>query len=328
MKFIDYYEVLGVPRTATEKEIKAAYRKLARQHHPDLHQGEAKRQAEEKFKQINEAYEVLSDPEKRAKYDRLGANWRAGQDFEPPPDMSGFDFRAAGIDDLGGFSDFFATLFGQDFMGFRSGARTERGPRKGEDVEAEITLSIEELVAGAEKEIRISSPAVCAACDGRRITSQGICRSCGGLGVIEEGRPVKVKIPPRLYPGAVIRLKGLGGKGTGGGPAGDLYLHVQVSPHPVWKVVNQFDLETELTIYPEQAVLGDKVSVPTPEGLVQVKIPPGIRSGRKLRLKDRGLRRRNGTYGDLYIRINIDLPPQQTDKEVELYKQIFALRNH
>ncbi|NMC32929.1 MAG: J domain-containing protein [Veillonellaceae bacterium] len=304
MKYIDYYEALGVSRTATEKEIKSAYRKLARQHHPDLHQGDAKKAAEEKFKIINEAYEVLGDPEKRAKYDRLGMNWQSGQDFQPGPDMGGFDFRNVNINgqDLHGFSDFFASLFGQDLFG-RRGARTERqrGPIPGEDVEAEINLLVEELYNGGEKDIQIQT---------------------GG-----SSKTVKVKIPPRIYPGAVLRLKGLGGAGYGGGGTGDLLLRLNALPHPIWRIENQVDVETDLTIYPEQAVVGDKVSVPTPAGLIQLKIPAGIHNGQKLRLKDKGLKRKNGSFGDMFVRVKIDTPLEQSAEEVELYQKIFELRN-
>ena len=305
MKYIDYYEALGVPRTATEKEIKSAYRKLARQHHPDLHQGDAKKAAEEKFKTINEAYEVLSDPEKRAKYDRLGMNWQAGQDFQPGPDMGGFDFRNVNINgqDLHGFSDFFASMFGgQDIFG-RRGARTERqrGPLRGEDIEADINLLVEELYNGGEKDIQIQA---------------------GGA-----TKTVKVKIPPRIYPGAVLRLKGLGGSGYGGGGTGDLLLRLNVLPHPIWRIEDQVDVETNLTIYPEQAVVGDKVSVPTPDGMIQLKIPAGIHNGQKMRLKDKGLKRKNGTLGDMFVRVKIDTPLDQSAEEIELYQKIFELRN-
>ena len=304
MKYIDYYEALGVSRTATEEEIKSAYRKLARQHHPDLHQGDAKKAAEEKFKIINEAYEVLGDPEKRAKYDRLGMNWQSGQDFQPGPDMGGFDFHNVNINgqDLHGFSDFFASLFGQDLFG-RSGARTERqrGPIPGEDVEAEINLLVEELYNGGEKEIQIQT---------------------GG-----SSKTVKVKIPPRIYPGAVLRLKVLGGAGYGGGGTGDLLLRLNALPHPIWRIENQVDVETDLTIYPEQAVVGDKVSVPTPAGLIQLKIPAGIHNGQKMRLKDKGMKRKNGSFGDMFVRAKIDTPLEQSAEELELYQKIFELRN-
>ncbi len=307
MKFIDYYEVLGVPKTATEKEIKTVYRRLAKEHHPDLHQGDAKKAAEEKFKLISEAYEVLGDPEKRAKYDQLGRNWQNGQDFQPPPDMSGARYQHVDLDDLSDFSDFFSTLFGQEFAGSRGRSRQSFqhdpfGQRefKGSTVEAEIGLSIEDLMNGAEKEIQIDT--------GHNL------------------RTVKVKIPAKSAPGTILRLKGLGGRGTGG-QAGDLLLHIQALPHSTWRLTDQFDLEGDLTIYPEQAVLGDKVSVPTPDGMIQVKIKPGIRSGQKLRLKDRGFKRKNGTLGDLFIKIRIDLPATQSEAEIGLYKKIFELRN-
>jgi curved DNA-binding protein len=308
MKFIDYYKALGVPKTASDKEIKTVYRRLAKEHHPDLHQGDAKKAAEEKFKLISEAYEVLGDPEKRAKYDQLGGSWRNGQDFQPPPDMSGAGYQHVNMEDLSDFSDFFSTLFGQDFSGGpRSRARhsyqqSPFGQRefKGETIEAEINLSVEDLMSGAEKEIQIDS----------------------GYNV----KTVKVKIPAKSAPGTILRLKGLGGKGTGG-QAGDLHLHIQALPHSIWRVVDQFDLEGDLTIYPDQAVLGDKVSVPTPDGMIQLKIKPGIHSGQKLRLKDRGFKRKNGTTGDLFVKIRIDLPMTQSAAEIELYKKIFELRN-
>ena len=305
MKYIDYYEALGVPRTATEKEIKSAYRKLARQHHPDLHQGGAKKAAEEKFKTINEAYEVLSDTDKRAKYDQLGMNWQSGQDFQPGPDMGGFDFRNVNVNgqDMHGFSDFFASMFGQDIFGGRRGGRQDRqrGPIRGEDIEAEIKLLVEELYNGGEKDIQIQA---------------------GG-----ESKTVKVKIPPRIYPGAVLRLKGLGGAGHGGAASGDLMLHLNAMPHPIWRIVDQVDIEADLTIYPEQAVVGDKVSVSIPDGMVQLKIPAGIHNGQKMRLKDKGLKRKNGTLGDMFVRVRIDTPLEQTPEEVELYKKIFEIRN-
>jgi curved DNA-binding protein len=308
MKFIDYYQTLGVSKAATDKEIKTVYRRLAKEHHPDLHQGDAKKAAEEKFKLISEAYEVLGDPEKRAKYDQLGGSWHNGQDFQPPPDMSGGRYQHVDMEDLSDFSDFFSSLFGQDFSGAPRGRtrpsyqHSPFGPReyKGETIEAEISLSIEELMGGTEKEIQIN--------------------------IGDNVRKVKVRIPAKSSPGTILRLKGLGGRGMDG-QAGDLHLHIQASPHSIWRVVDQFDLEGDLTIYPEQAVLGDKVSVPTPDGMIQVKIKAGIHSGQKLRLKDRGFKRKNGTVGDLFIKIRIDLPARQSEAEIELYQKIFDLRN-
>jgi len=331
MKFIDYYEVLGVPKTATDKEIKTAYRKLARQYHPDVQKADGKKASEEKFKEINEAYEVLGDAENRAKYDKLGQNWRMGQEFQPPPENAGYQtYHMDGMDDFG-FSDFFSSIFGQEFSkqqaGYANGYRTGHRSYKGEDVEVEISLAIEELMAGTEKDIQISLPALCTACEGRRFSNRGVCSTCGGAGVTDEHKKLKVKIPSKSYPGTILRLKGLGGKGTNEGPNGDLYLHVQARSHSTWRVINQVDLEGDLLIHPEQAVLGDEVSMQTPDGMVQVKIQPGIRSAQKLRLKNRGFKGKNGTLGDLYIKVYIDIPRNQSPKEIELYKQIFALRN-
>ncbi|EIW20350.1 MULTISPECIES: DnaJ C-terminal domain-containing protein [Pelosinus] len=330
MKFIDYYEVLGVPKTATDKEIKTAYRKLARQYHPDVQKGKEKKEAEEKFKQINEAYEVLGDASKREKYDTLGENWRMGQEFQPPPNASGYQtYHMDGMDGFG-FSDFFSSIFGQEFSRQSDGygrSYQARQPRyEGDDVEATISLTVEELMTGAEKEIQIHVPVICAACEGQRFTSRGVCTACKGAGVIEEHKKLKVKIPGKSYPGTVLRLKGMGGKGSNNGANGDLYLHAEMKPHSNWRVVNQIDLEGDLTIYPEQAVLGDLVSVHTPSGIVEVKIQPGTHSGQKLRLKDRGFKK-NATLGDLYIKIQIDIPRNQRKEELELYKQIFALRH-
>ncbi|SFM12644.1 DnaJ C-terminal domain-containing protein [Pelosinus propionicus] len=329
MKFIDYYEVLGVPKTATDKEIKTAYRKLARQYHPDVQKGKEKKEAEEKFKEINEAYEVLGDASNREKYDKLGKNWRMGQEFQPPPNAGYQTYHMDGMDDFG-FSDFFSSIFGQEFSSRRGGYGRDyeaKQPRyEGDDVEATISLTMEELMAGAEKEVQIDVPVICAACGGQRFTSRGICSTCKGAGSTEEHKKLKVKIPGKSYPGTILRLKGMGGKGSNAGSNGDLYLHAAMKSQSNWRVINQIDVEGDLTIYPEQAVLGDLVSVRTPSGIVEVKIQPGTGSGQKLRLKDRGFKK-NATLGDLYIKIQIDVPRDQKKEEIELYKQIYALRH-
>ncbi|SDE38874.1 DnaJ domain-containing protein [Sporomusa acidovorans] len=263
MQYIDYYETLGVAKTASAKEIKQAYRKLARKHHPDLHQGDARKNAEEEFKRINEAYEVLSDPDKRAKYDKLGMNWRAGDEVHFDPDTGqGYTYYQSGNFDNSGFafSNFFSSIFGQDFArGQHSGRRANTANSKGEDIDAELSITIEELIHGVDKEIHLSSPQVCPTCQGQRFSEQGVCPACHGAGVIEETKNVKVKVPSGLYPGAALRLKGLGGKGYGSGAAGDLFLHLQVMESALWQV-NGSDLETEFTLYPEQAVLGDSIN--------------------------------------------------------------------
>jgi len=322
----DYYQILGVDRKSTEKEIKAAYRKLARKHHPDLHTGKQKKEAEEKFKQINEAYEVLSDPEKRAKYDRLGANWQAGQDFRPPPDMEGVHFYTAGEGGFeGGFSDFFETIFGRRPSGRAAGTAYRRAPVRGRDIESELEISLEEAYRGGDKSIQLSAQEICAECGGDGQSQKGFCPRCGGTGVTAAVRTLAVKIPPGIHDGSRIRLKGQGGEGHAGGERGDLYLKVRILPHPVFSLQGS-DLETAVTLRPEQAVLGAKVSVPTLDGPVLVTVPAGTRAGRRLRIRGKGLPHKDGGRGDQYVRVVIDVPEHLTKEERDLYQRLAALK--
>ncbi|MDD4239470.1 MAG: J domain-containing protein [Desulfotomaculaceae bacterium] len=322
VSFQDYYEILGVSRTAADKEIKSAYRKLARKWHPDLHTGKDKDAAEEKIKKINEAYEVLSDKEKREKYDRLGANWRAGDDFQPPPDTEGFHFYTGGDAGASGFSDFFETIFGGGFG--RSTRTARRGPVQGQDVESELELTLEEAYRGGQKSLQLSARELCQACGGQGRDDRSFCPRCGGTGVISNTKTLAVKIPAGVADGSRIRLKGQGGEGLNGGGRGDLYLKVRILPHPLYKVQGN-DLETGVTLWPEQAALGAQVSVPTLDGPVLMKVPAGARAGKRLRLRGKGLPHKGGR-GDEYVIIKIDIPEQLTAEEEKLYQQLAALR--
>jgi curved DNA-binding protein len=327
IKYQDYYQILGVNRNATEKEIKVAYRKLARKYHPDLFTGQEKKEAEEKFKQINEAYEVLSNPEKRAKYDHLGTNWQAGQDFQPPPDMEGVRFYTTdGINFESGFSDFFEFLFGGDAP-FRHTATTRRYRRviPGQDVTSGINLTLEEAYRGSQKSLQVSSQEICSVCGGTGSKGRGFCSRGGGTGTIPNVKNLEVKIPPGTLEGSRIRLRGQGGEGSGGGARGDLYLKVHLLPHPVFKVQGS-DIETEVILFPEQAVLGSKIAVPTLDGEVIMKVPPETRAGTRLRLKGKGLPRKEGGRGDEYVRLVIDLPKHFTKEETKLYRQLAEIR--
>jgi curved DNA-binding protein len=290
VKFRDYYEVLGVPRMASAAEIKRVYRQLARKHHPDLQPSAERAKAAERFKEINEAYEVLSDADKRAKYDALGANWKSGMDFAPPPGADARGWEAASAENLDDVSDFFASLFG------RSGGRTGRGGVRitmpGHDVEAELPVTLDDLLRGGKRRIEF-----------------------GG------GKSLDVEIPIGVRDGVVLRLAGQGGPGTNGGPAGDVYLHARMVPHPRYRVAGD-DLEMELLIWPWQAVLGADVRVDTPDGAVTLTVPAGTQNGRRLRLRGRGLPRAAGTRGDLYAAVRIVVPERLSSAEREAYEAL------
>jgi curved DNA-binding protein len=294
VKFRDYYEVLGVPRSATPQEIKKVYRQLARKHHPDLQPAAERAQAAERFKEINEAYEVLSDPDKRAKYDALGANWKGGMDFTPPPGAAGRGAEGFSAEDLGDFSDFFASIFGQ--TGGRTGGRAGRGNVRitmpGADIEAELPVTLDDLLRGGKRRIQLA-----------------------------EGRAVDVEIPIGVRDGVVLRLAGQGGPGVNGGPAGDLYLHLRLAPHPRYRVAGD-DLEMDLPLWPWQTVLGAEVRVDTPEGAVTLTVPPGTQNGRRLRLRGRGLPRGDGSRGDLYAVVRIVVPERPSPAEREAYEAL------
>ncbi len=317
MKFVDYYQVLGVERGASQAEISKAYKKLARKYHPDLNKNPG---AEAKFKEINEANEVLKDPETRKRYDTLGANWKHGAPFEAPPGWSGappgwevhYDVggnSGGGGGGFGGFSDFFESLFGgrggrrsaggpgldlNDILG-GGFARQARGASAGQDVESAITVELEDVVRGGRKAIEVSGP--------------------GGT------RRLEVKIPQGIRDGEKIRLAGQGMPGPGRGPGGDLYLTVHLAPHSTFRVEGD-DLVARVPVSAWDAALGGRVRVPTLDGEVQMTLPPGQSSGQRLRLRGKGLPRRAGGSGDLYAELQITVPRTLSREQEELFKKL------
>lgn len=310
MEFKDYYELMGVKRDATQDEIKRAYRKLARKYHPDVSKAA---DAEERFKEVGEAYEVLKDPEKRAAYDQLGANWKAGQDFNAPPDWdAGFEFSGGGYTggfadgaDAGAYSDFFESLFGQGFRSAASGgAYRQQGGfhARGSDHHAKVFIDLEDALNGATRSFSLHVP---------EVDAQGH--------VTTKERVLKVTIPKGVKQGQHIRLAGQGNPGMGEGPAGDLYLEIEFNPHSIYRVEGR-DVYLDVPVTPWEAALGASIQVPTPAGPVDMKIKAGAASGNKLRLKGRGIPGKPA--GDLYVILDIALPPATTEAAKTLYRDM------
>lgn len=336
-KFQDYYQILGIERSATQDDVQRAYRTLARKFHPDVNKEPG---AEQRFKEIGEAYEVLKDPAKRSRYDALGSNWRAGEEFRPPP---GWRTRApggsggtggVGTGGAGGFSDFFESIFGGEWGGGGSsggfdveefirsaggGASAGRGgggggpggrgratrPRAGADHEAELTITLAEAVRGGIRQINVAS-------------SDG-----------EPSHSYDVKIPPGVTHGSVIRLSGQGGPGRQGGSPGDLLLKIRIAPDPRFRIERDHDLATVVKLTPAEAALGAKVEVPIidaaaggGDGRVILTIPPGSQSGQRLRIRGHGLTKRSGDRGDLFAELRIVVPHTLSDEERAAYEQL------
>ncbi|MFA5082855.1 MAG: DnaJ C-terminal domain-containing protein [Hydrogenophilaceae bacterium] len=296
MKFKDYYETFGLPRSATQDEIKRAYRKLARKYHPDVSKDA---DAEARFKELGEAYAVLKDPEKRAAYDQMGSQWQAGQDFQPPPGWdTGFEFsgRDPGVGDGMDHSDFFEALFGRH-------ARAARRPGmhgRGEDHHAKVLIDLEDAYRGGQRSISLRVPAL----DGQ-----------GHVGMRE--RRLDVSIPKGIRAGQHLRLAGQGEPGLGDGPAGDLYLEIGFNPHPRFRVDGR-DVYLDLPLAPWEAALGCSLAVPMPDGSVQLTVPAGTAAGRPLRLKGKGIP--GNPPGDLYVVPVVVLPPAVSESEKEAYR--------
>lgn len=305
--FKNYYEILGVDRKATEKEIKAAYRKMARKHHPDLHAKNEKAAAEEKFKEINEAYTVLGDAQKRAQYDQLGESGHSGQGRQTPPEAGGYERTSWGEADSDGFSDFFESLFGRARPGSARGGFGQERNVPGQDLESEIELTLEEAYHGGRKTLQFSY------------------RDSSGAGSATSVKTLEVNIPPLVREGNKIRLKGQGASGSTSGAAGDLLLTVRVLPHACFTLVGSH-LEVVLKIKPEQAVLGCQMPVPTLDGEVTVTVPPMSHNGQKLRLGSKGWPGKDGKRGDEYVILTIDIPRTLGTAEKEIYQRLADLR--
>jgi curved DNA-binding protein len=308
MEYRDYYQAMGVPRTATAEEIKTAYRRLARKYHPDVSK---EPNAEEKFKEVQEAYEVLKDPEKRAAYDQLGAQWKQGEQFRPPPDWgSGFEFRGGAGEgpesyqfefgrDGHGFSDFFSSLFGGGAGGpFAQGGRA----RGGRDHHARLDIDLEEAFQGGTRTLELKRP---------QVTSDG------HLELVTHA--VRVTIPAGVTDGQLIRLSGQGEPSASGGAAGDLYLEVHVRPHRLYHLSGR-DVTLTLPVAPWEAALGASVTTPTLGGAVELRIPSGSQADAKLRLRGRGLP--GQPPGDQYVVLKIALPPANSAEARALYEQM------
>ena len=356
MEYKDYYKILGVERKATQAEIKSAYRKLAKKYHPDVNKTP---EASAKFKDINEAFEVLGDKDKRQRYDSLGSNWQAGANYTPPPGFENFGFGGFGnggtqyqyntsgvnFEDLGGFSDFFNSLFGGGFTsassrssqrgssafyedlggGFSSRSRTGSKSRASQsnvnlDITQDIKVSAKDIFAQKPVSVKINNLEKCTQCSG----VGSMCPQCNGTGFVTFSKTLNVKIPPEVKEGQKIRLKGEGKTGSGN-VKGDLYLVVKFADKNY--IINGSDLTKTIEITPAQAVIGTKKEIETLHGNINIKIPPRTACGAVLRLKELGLPKKSGGYGNLNVKINLAVPKNLTDDEIKLYEQLMELEN-
>ena len=319
----DFYQVLGVPKNASEKDIKQAYRKLARKLHPDVNPGD--KSAEPRFKEINQAYEVLSDPEKRKKYDQFGENWQHAEQFARAggqQQQTYWDFGKKGAQfdsgDMGG-AEGFGTIFDSILHDF--GGRASRRPRRGQDFEQPVEVTLEEAYRGTTRMLEMQAEEPCPTCRGKG------CQTCGGAGAVLRPRRLEIKIPPGVKDGSRVRIAGKGGAGHIGGEAGDIYLIVSVEPDSRFQRTED-DLHVEVPIHLADAILGGETEVPTLEGKrLALKIPPETQNGKVFRLAGQGMPRLgNNTRGDLYAKVKVVLPTRLSQKEKELFQQLKGLR--
>ncbi|MBN1160579.1 MAG: DnaJ domain-containing protein [Dehalococcoidales bacterium] len=326
----NYYDILGINKSGTDKEIKQAYRRLARKYHPDVNPGD--KSAEAKFKEVNAAFEVLSDKEKRRKYDKYGDKWQYADQLDEAARQQaqyrqyttgdGTSFHFGG--DIGGMDSLFDELFG----GSRSRGFSRRSqPRRGQDLETNVEVTLEEAFSGSSRMINLQGEKPCPTCHGTGQIQNLACSTCRGAGMIADIKRLEVKIPAGVNTGSRVRISGKGQPGYGNGPSGDFYLNVTVAPHPVFKRQGD-DLTTDISVPLTVAALGGEVQVPTLKGgKLALKIPPETQNGRILRLGGQGMPHLSkSTRGDLKARVNIVLPTNLTEKEKELFRQLGQLR--
>ena len=332
----DFYEVLGVKRDSSEKDIRSAYRKLARKHHPDVNPGDAKSEAT--FKEINAAYEVLKDPEKRKKYDKYGDRWEMADQIEEMQRQRGAGdfFRQAGgarrtstdgIDfeefDLGGsdLGDLFGGIFGRG----RGGRQAQARPRKGDDLEHPVEITLEEAFSGTTRLIQMQVPETCMTCSGTGRLAEQPCPTCEGLGSLIKTKRLEVKVPAGVDTGQRVRIAGQGHPGSGGGQQGDMILLVTVQPHARFERKGA-DVYVDVAVPYLDAILGGEVQVPTLKGTrLQLKVPAGTQNGRQIRLAGQGMPRGGGAAGDLYARVRVQLPTVLSERERQLFEELRAI---
>jgi len=335
MNYKDYYQILGVPKNAAEKDIKSAYRKLAKKWHPDANPNNQK-EAEEKFKDLQEAYEVLGDSDKRRKYDVLGSNWKEAasqadqqrryRNAQSETFQYDFgDFGGAGGAGPSGFSGFFDMFFSG--VGRRTTAQSTGFAQRGQDLETTIELSLRDIYDGGKKSISLQLEDVCPRCRGTGTERGTLCPQCHGTGRLLTTKKFEVTVPRGIREGQRIRLAGQGGAGIGGGPNGDLYLIVKLADDPTYKRKGD-DLYVDMPVSVYDLALGGEVKVPTMAGQVAMTIPPGTQSHRLLRLSGKGMPKvRDGGAGDQYVRLIGQLPANLSDKEKKLFKELASIRN-
>lgn len=344
----DYYEVLGVSRGASQEEIKRAYRKQAIKHHPDRNKGN--KQAEARFKLLNEAYQVLSDPKRRGLYDRYGENWQQAEAAEKagvspdqvwrggagrggpypwPHQQGGPQDWQVHVDNMEGLDieDLFGGLFGRFRGADRSadrgagGRRRAAAPPRDRNVHGEIPLSLSEALHGTRKDIALQVQEVCGQCRGTGRTGRRVCPTCQGSGAVTRTRQITVKVPPAVRDGSTIRLAGQGSPGAGGEPAGDVLITVRLQPHPVFSLKGE-DLHVDVPVAPWELALGARIDVPTPTGPVQMTVPAGSKAGQAMRLRGKGWPRRTGGAGDLFVHLVATVPPADSPAQRQAYEEL------